>query len=69
MDAKVTPCYFADLPADLACEATELAPEEQVMVERDKFQNGPLPETAPRTLIVCYECANGWDEILGYPVD
>lgn len=39
------------------------------MVERDKFANGPLPATAPRTLIVCPECANGWDEILGYVTD
>lgn len=67
MDANVTPCYFSNLPADLACEATALAPEEQVKVEREKFVNGTLPEGAPRTLIVCAECADrGWDEILGY---
>lgn len=62
---NAVPCYFAGLPADLACEATDLAPEERVTVERDKFQNGTLPTSAPRTLIVCYECADrGWDEVV-----
>jgi hypothetical protein len=66
MNAPVAACFFASVPD--GCEATDLAPEEQVIVEKAKYV-GPRRnlDRADRTLTVCSECADrGWDEILGY---
>lgn len=65
MDAIVRDCWFV---SQNLCEGTELAPEEQIRVDRTKSVK-PLPADAPGEMIVCGECASGgWDEIEGYVV-
>lgn len=64
-------CYFSPE----YCDATKLDPEEAYLVKVHLFANGPIwtrdgnPLRPDRTLIVCPECANGWDRTLGTLAD
>lgn len=67
MDAIVRDCWFVSINA---CEATALAPEEQVIVDREKCVRTDMKvRITENPIVVCYQCCDaGWDEVEAYVV-